>query len=53
MFVLLHLHAAVIDELESPQASHLLIHTQVLGHAKRGSIRGSVKNGVPHVHPLL
>lgn len=35
MFVLLHLRAAVIDELESPQAAHLLIHTQVLRHAKR------------------
>lgn len=30
MFVLLHLHAAVIDELERTQASHLLIHTQIL-----------------------
>lgn len=37
MFVLLHLRAAVIDELESPQAAHLLIHTQVLRHAKRST----------------
>lgn len=44
IFVLLHLYAAVIDELESTQASHLLIHTQVLARAKRGRGRESIQN---------
>lgn len=47
MFVLLHLRAAVIDELQSPQAAHLLIHTQVLRHAKRGGSRSKSAQRAP------
>lgn len=53
MFVLLHLHAVVIDELESPQAAHLLVHTQVLPGSQRDQTRVFAKRTFLHfMHKL-
>ena len=38
MFVLLHLHAAVVDALEAPQAKHILVDAKILQKTDHGSM---------------